>query len=297
MLPDLRIVIAAVISTFVLTVGVGFYASTRMIQEPKMRSDLLATLEETPVNRIALSWPEPMQQSEALALDFAVTARALRNPVRDVTNEPAPVEPQQPLPVRTAATDLAGPAPAEKPVQNPPAKSEAAPLAATIATPAPSEKLEPAPEPDIRVAVQYPPILELPPELQAAPASAVPSPPVAAEATDAPSTTGSVAEPPKDVDADDADAARSPGNPAQPVIAVRPDPTAADSEDDQEAEQVPKPAPKAKAKKAAPKKAAPKKAAPKKAAPPRAAKRPARRTAPRLTNAVPNFFNFFTLQR
>ena len=51
MLPDLRIVIAAVISTFVLTVGVGFYASTRMMQEPVKRSDLLATLEETPVNR------------------------------------------------------------------------------------------------------------------------------------------------------------------------------------------------------------------------------------------------------
>jgi hypothetical protein len=292
MLPDLRIVIAAVISTFVLTVGVGFYASTRMMQEPKKRSDLLATLEETPVNRIALSWPDPQPQSEPLALDFAVTARALRNPVRDVTNETVPAEPQ-PQPVRTSATDLAAPAPDEKPVQAPSAKIEAAPVPPTIPMPAASE----TPEPDIRVAVQYPPIVELPPELQAPPAP-VAQMPVAAVTDDTPSTTGSVPEPPKDIEADDADAGRSPDNPVQPVIAVRPDPAAAGTEEDQASEQVPtpKPAPKAK-EKTQTKPAASKKAATKKAAPRRTVKRPVRRTLPRVTNAVPNFFNFFTLQR
>jgi hypothetical protein len=296
MLPDLRIVIAAVISTFVLTVGVGFYASTRMMQEPKKRSDLLATLEETPVNRIALSWPDPQPQSEPLALDFAVTARALRNPVRDVTNQTVPAEPQ-PQPVRTSATDLAAPAPDEKPVQAPSAKIEAAPVPPTIPMPAASETPEPVPEPDIRVAVQYPPIVELPAELQAPPAP-VAQMPVAAVTDDTPSTTGSVPEPPKNIDADDADAGRSPDNPVQPVIAVRPDPAAAGTEEEQASEQVPtpKPAPKAK-EKTQTKPTASKKAATKKAAPRRTVKRPVRRTLPRVTNAVPNFFNFFTLQR
>ena len=87
MLPDLRIVIAAVISTFVLTVGVGFYASSRLINEPKKSTDSIAALDATPVNRIALSWPAPTRQPEPMALDFAVTAKALRNPVRDVTSE------------------------------------------------------------------------------------------------------------------------------------------------------------------------------------------------------------------
>lgn len=282
MLPDLRIVIIAVLSTFVLTVGVGFYASSRMMQESKKRTDVLATLEETPVNRIALSWPEPMRQSEPLALDFAVTARALRNPVRDVTNEPDPVEAQ---PVRTAATDLAAPAPDETPAPVTPAQAEAtSPPAAAI------EKPEPAPEPDIRVAVQYPPLAELPPELRAPPVPVALTEPAAAPPTDAPAITGSVEAPQEEPEAGDAAPAPEPANQAEPVVPVRSDPAAADVRDERVVEPVPlpRPAPKVRAKKAAPKKAAARKAA----------KRPARRAAaPRATNAASNFFNFLTLQR
>lgn len=86
MLPDLRIVIVAVISTFLFTAGVGFYTSSRFIIEPR-KSDSLVSLEDSPVNRIALNWPEPVQQARPMDLDFAVTLNGSRNPVRDVTNE------------------------------------------------------------------------------------------------------------------------------------------------------------------------------------------------------------------
>ncbi len=210
MLPDLRIVIAAIVSTFVLTVGVGFYASSRLINEPKKSTDSLAALDSTPVNRIALSWPAPTPQSEPLALDFAVTAKALRNPVRDIPNE-SPVierqaEPQTP-PVRTTATDLAVPL-TEKPVVNrpeagAPAPTEVVPLevkpveaAAPDVPPPPavfSEAPKPAPEPDIRVAVQYPPILELPPELQAPVVPVAPAVAAVEVPSESPVTTGSIA--------------------------------------------------------------------------------------------------------
>jgi hypothetical protein len=83
MLPDLRIVIAAVVSTFICTVGVGFYASSRLLQEPlTTRSD---NADESPINRIALSWPEPLPPERSLNLDFAVTAKVSKNPVREIS--------------------------------------------------------------------------------------------------------------------------------------------------------------------------------------------------------------------
>jgi hypothetical protein len=95
MLPDFRVVTIAVISTFLVAVSVGFYTSSRLLNERKPRPDSLAAIEDHPLNRIALNWPEPVQpQSNPLDLDFAVSAKVLRNPVRDVSDEqiaaPAP---------------------------------------------------------------------------------------------------------------------------------------------------------------------------------------------------------------
>jgi hypothetical protein len=333
MLPDLRIVIIAVVSTFVLTAGVGFYASSRMIQESKARTDMFAGMGDTPVNRIALSWPEPFRKIEQPQLDFAVTARALRNPVRDVTNEstssepaaspattheraaaePAPQQtrmaaaepaaqpartiatepaPQPtrstetepaPQPTRTAAAEpmpqparaAATETPERKIVDTPPAQIEAVSLPAI-------EEPQPVPEPDIRIAVQYPPLLDLPEELKAPlpvaqaepaqtePAQAEPTAPVAnaPAATDTPITTGSVAVPPRDVEAatpeaeptaPEVETATPEAAPAQPepVIANKPDPTEAAAEPDEDLEDVPmpRPAPKSRAKSKAAKKA------------------------------------------
>jgi len=333
MLPDLRIVIVTVISTFVLTVGVGFYASSRMMQESKKRTDLLATLEETPVNRIALSWPEPMRQSEPLALDFAVTARALRNPVRDVTNEPAPAEarprsepqperqpePQlQPEPVRTAATDVATSAatdvakPAADDVATPPADEAEAVTPAEIKpapVPAKTEQPEPAPEPDIRVAVQYPPVVEFPPELRAPTPPVIPMPvdtrPAAAQAADAQAADAQVTDAKvTDTPATTGSVAESPKereaadiDAAPPAVNQR-EPVVALRSDpaivETEDENVVEQVP---IPRAAPKVRA-RKAAPKRAVASKAAKRPARRAAPaRATNGIQNFFNSFTSRR
>ncbi len=304
MLPDLRIVIAAIVSTFVLTVGVGFYASSRLINEPKKSTDSLATLDSTPVNRIALSWPAPSPQSEPLALDFAVTARALRNPVRDIPNESPVIERQiesQTPPVRTTATDLAVPL-TEKPVVNrpeasAPAPAEVAPVevkpveaAAPDVPPPPavlSEAPKPAPEPDIRVAVQYPPILELPPELQAPVVPVAPAVAAVEVPPEPPVTTGTIAPTATETENE----AAAPADKASEVrIASRPDPADAGATDDRliETIPVPKPAPKLK-----PATTTAKKAAAKKVAPKRVVRRPVRRAAPAAPPPVPNFFTMF----
>jgi hypothetical protein len=314
MLPDLRIVIAAVLSTFVLSVGVGFYASSRMISETRKGTDSLAAHDETPVSRIALSWPEPTRQSEPLALDFAVTAKALRNPVRDVTQEKMSV-PAPDQPVRTSATDLAVPARAH-PAKAAPAPIEAIPVPEAVpATPPVVTSIapEPAPEPDIRVAVQYPPVLELPEELRTPPAVLMPEvvapetiapeaitpapvmreavavPAVAVPAvTETPSTTGTVTE--------QATSHESPEEPSSPAavepdtrLAALPEPAEAGTADLPAAEDVPlpKPAPTIGERKTAPKKAAPR----------RVVRRPVKRATPPVTNTIPNFFSLFTFQQ
>lgn len=86
MLPDLRIVIAAVISTFLFTVGVGFFASSRLIHEQMTARVDTRGFDDTPINRIALNWPEPTRIERKVELDFAVS-KAAPNPVRDVTSD------------------------------------------------------------------------------------------------------------------------------------------------------------------------------------------------------------------
>lgn len=307
MLPDLRVVIAAVISTFVLTAGVGFYASSRLIVDAKKSTEAFAALEETPVNRIALNWPAPARQAEPLALDFAVTAKASRNPVRDVTNEQAAAAPQS-RPERVTATDAAK-QPVEAPAKNPeppavPAKIETVPVAAPVTVPAPVtvaapvtapaavtmpaplvEAPKPAPEPEIRVAVQYPPAIELPPELrERAVAATVAAPPPADTST----TTGSIVELPKSTPTVVVPLETPAAKPADIQIAARPDATdARESEDAADAN----PQPEATAKKA---KKPRKKAARAKVAPKRAVKIIRRSANPAAQNVRYTFpWNFF----
>jgi hypothetical protein len=184
-------------------------------------------------------------------------------------------------------------------VQAVPAQIEAAPPlveTAPMMTAAP----QPVPEPEIRVAVQYPPIAELPPELQApatpvvAPAAAT-APPIA----DTAATTGSLTEPPKTakpmpVESIAVDPAPPAATLSETKIARRPEPAEAGVDDDQSVEDAPlrKPAPKTGTTNVAPKKAAAKKAAPR-----RIVRRPVRRAVPRVPNTAPNFFGFFTFQQ
>ncbi|MGE3988050.1 hypothetical protein [Pseudorhodoplanes sp.] len=318
MLPDLRIVIAAVTSTFVFAAGVGFYTSSLFIDKPKKPTEPSATAEASPIDRIALSWPEPTPQPEPLALDFAVTARALRNPVRDVTNEPIAANPRSQeageAPVRTSATRTdAADAASERPAISPSvieqtAKVEPAPVALPepVADPVPvpgaasneskpaADRPAPVPEPDFRIAVQYPPLAELPPELRA-PAMMAPVLPAEAPSQPADIATGSIPatdQPGEPATRSDESAAKPSGEAPQPQVASRPEAEEAQEEAlprTVQLPELPKPAPKA-ARNAGPKK---------KAAPARAAKRPARATrrsfrAPARPRATANFpFNFF----
>lgn len=113
MLPDFRVVTIAVISTFLFAVSVGFYTSSRLMSERKPRTDSLAMIEDHPLNRIALNWPEPVQPpSESFNLDFAVTAKVQRNPVREVSDESTSVRPK----VAAAPQEAIGSTRADQPV-------------------------------------------------------------------------------------------------------------------------------------------------------------------------------------
>jgi hypothetical protein len=97
MLPDFRVVTIAVIATFLFAASVGFYTSSRLASERKPRPETLAAIEENPLNRIALNWPEPVQPTaNSLDLDFAVTSKVLRNPVRDISDDAASAPAQEP---------------------------------------------------------------------------------------------------------------------------------------------------------------------------------------------------------
>jgi hypothetical protein len=151
-----------------------------------------------------------------------------------------------------------------------------------------TEAPKPAPEPDIRVAVQYPPILELPPELRAPVVSAAPAITADTPSSEVPATTGSIAEQGAKAD-NEADV--QPGKEPETKLASRPEPDDSVGSTWQSIETVPVPkaAPGLKRAKAAPKKKA--------AAPKKVVRRPVRRAAPPAQPAAPNFFNMFTLQQ
>jgi len=115
MLPDLRVVIAAVVSTFVLTVGVGFFASSRLIHEQMIARVDTKGFDDTPINRIALNWPEPTKVERHVDLDFAISAKGSGNPVRDITSEvgqtPPPPAPSSVAVAPAAVSDVTAPAP------------------------------------------------------------------------------------------------------------------------------------------------------------------------------------------
>jgi hypothetical protein len=187
MLPDLRIVIAAVVSTFIFTVGVGFFASSRLIHEQMTARVDTKGFDDTPVNRIALNWPEPTKAERNIDLDFAVSAKGSRNPVRDIAPDAEQQQAQRPM----AAPTLAEPTPPAPPAEVA-ARQEAAiretearladtptplPVPARVVTPAtemPVEPLErkPETEPVIAVAKAADPVEDTSPATPATPEGA-----------------------------------------------------------------------------------------------------------------------------
>jgi hypothetical protein len=79
MLPNLRLLITATLSTFLLTAAAGLFVSLRLGHEPlTMRGDARAAFDENPINRISLSWSRPEQDRAAVLRDLTLPANAPR---------------------------------------------------------------------------------------------------------------------------------------------------------------------------------------------------------------------------
>ena len=60
MLPNLRLLLTATLSTFLLTAAAGLFVSLRLAQDQlSLRSDARPVPDEYPVNRISMKWPLP----------------------------------------------------------------------------------------------------------------------------------------------------------------------------------------------------------------------------------------------
>lgn len=98
MLPNLRLLITATLSTFLLTAAAGLFVSLRLGHEPlTMRGDARAAFDENPINRISLSWSRPEQDRAAALRELPLPADAPA-PGRDEQSTPAIDAPPKPAP-------------------------------------------------------------------------------------------------------------------------------------------------------------------------------------------------------
>ncbi len=158
MLPDLRIVIAAVVSTFIFTVGVGFFASSRLIHEQMVARVDTKGADDTPINRIALNWPEPTHADRNVNLDFAISAPPNARVPIPTEPETAPVVQSQntAAPPRLdipSATNNPAPPPAQlpEPKAAEPKVIESDVIASDVVETNTAEAEAAAPEPDLTV--------------------------------------------------------------------------------------------------------------------------------------------------
>jgi hypothetical protein len=162
MLPDLRVVIAAVVSTFLLTVGVGFLASSRLIHEQMTARVDPKGLDDTPINRIALNWPEPTKVERHVDLDFAISAKGSGNPVRDITPQVGQTPPPAasvPSPVAAApatASDVTASVPEVETIRAP------EPAVPVVNAPEPTQAQTPAEDSPASAAFPAPPVFSEP---------------------------------------------------------------------------------------------------------------------------------------
>ena len=147
MLPNLRSLITATLSTFLLTAAAGLFVSLRLAQEPlTMRGDARATFDESPVNRISLNWSLPEQDRAAALRGLALpataptgmdeqAARAINPPPESAAAEPAKPEPQRTSVLEEVAGPQIAPAPPNE-EQQIASRTVAEPQPATLSVPA-----------------------------------------------------------------------------------------------------------------------------------------------------------------
>jgi hypothetical protein len=174
MLPNLRLLITATLSTFLLTAAAGLFVSLRLGHEPlTMRGDARAAFDENPINRISLSWSRPEQDRAAVLRDLTLPANAPRPgtdeqaapaiatspdaPPERAVAEPAKPEPQVASRSEYAAEPQIAPAP---PVEAPQIASRDTPKPEPQpASSAPAEMPESAIGDDQRTATPAPDVI------------------------------------------------------------------------------------------------------------------------------------------
>jgi hypothetical protein len=121
MLPDLRVLLLATVTTFLLATGVGLYASVRLLPEP------LAAVHpdrDTPISRVAVSWQD-MTNAPARDITPAMIQRDAPVDSTDTHDSVAPARKSDDRPTAApVAEDSAPPAAADESIAS---KSEPAP--------------------------------------------------------------------------------------------------------------------------------------------------------------------------
>lgn len=124
MLPDIRVVIFAVIVTFLFTAGVGFYTSARLFgdQQPNTRQEAMAPRDTGPVNRVSVTVPEAAAPAAAAPEPTAAETSAEAEHAAAPQAEAVPTETAD-AEAQTSETHEDAPATAEATPESPPAPS------------------------------------------------------------------------------------------------------------------------------------------------------------------------------
>ena len=151
MLPNLRLLLTATLSTFLLTAAAGLFVSLRLAQEPfTIRSDMRATADESPVNRISLNWPLPDPERAAALRDLLPA-----NPPWAETNEQTTPAIDAP-PIAPEESPVAAPANPETQLASQPEEFVEKQSAATPLIEAPQISSSPEPAPEVTGAIGAP---------------------------------------------------------------------------------------------------------------------------------------------
>lgn len=107
MLPDLRVLVIATVSTFVLTVCAGLFAAVRLVPEPLVvHAD--RNRDELPFSRITVNWPDPARRA---AREPLVVSAPAESPAPQTEN----IVPRENLAPKYASRPPAVEAPREAP--------------------------------------------------------------------------------------------------------------------------------------------------------------------------------------
>ena len=120
MLPDLRVLVIATVSTFVLTVCAGLFAAVRLVPEPLVvHAD--RNRDELPFNRITVSWPDAARRATREPLVISAPAESPAPQTENIAPREniAPKYASRPPAIEAPREALPAPATASEPETHP----------------------------------------------------------------------------------------------------------------------------------------------------------------------------------